>query len=132
MTDSSTGQIWLNGPSNPIAAATALAASSSGTSAATTAPKASRRMIRVTGSDVTSAWRKSFSIDSLTCLLALASPNSSIRNSGCASLRPVTVFSGASTRSSAVTSLSSPGSGISKLTSAERPSCEIAPWLPAK
>ena len=38
------------------------------------------------GSEVTSARRKSSSNDSPSCLLALASPNSSIRNSGCASL----------------------------------------------
>ena len=82
MTDSSTGQTWLRGPSRPIAAATAVAASSSGTSAAISAPKASRRMIRVTGNEVTSAWRKSSSNASPTSLLELASPNSSIRNLG--------------------------------------------------
>ena len=84
------------------------------------------------GSEVTSAFWKSSSNDSPSALLALASPNSSIRNSGWASPRLATVASGASTRSSAVTSASSPGSGISKLTSAELPSSEITPWLPAK
>ena len=50
---------WLSGPMMPIVAITAVSARSSGTPAATSAPKAISRMIRVTGSDVIRALPKS-------------------------------------------------------------------------
>ena len=84
------------------------------------------------GTEVTSAFWKSSSNDSLSALPALASPNSSTRKSGWASPSAATVASGASTRSSAVTSASSPGSGISNVISADVPSCEIPPSVPAE
>ena len=58
---------WLSGPMIPIVAITAVSASSSGTPAATSAPKAISKMIKVTGSDVFRALPKSSWTTSLIC-----------------------------------------------------------------
>ena len=68
----------------PIVAKTAVSARSSGTPAATRAPKAISRMISVTGRDVISALPKSDWTMSLICCWVLASPNSPTVNPGCA------------------------------------------------
>ncbi len=67
---------WLSGPMMPIVPITAVIASSSGTPAATSAPKAKSRMIRVTGSEVLSALPKSSETTFWICSFVLASPNS--------------------------------------------------------
>ena len=124
MMDSSTGAIWLIGPIRLMAAATAVTASSSGTKAASSAPKARMRMIRVIGREVTSAFWKSSSKAWLSAFSALASPNSSMRKPACWRSSFATVARAGSTLSSA----SSPGS--SKVTSADLPSSDREPWLP--
>ena len=80
-------------------------------------------MISVIGSEVTSAFWKSSSNAWLSALSALAPPNSSMRYEGCCLSRAATAFSAGSTLSSAF----SPG--ISKVTSAERPSSDSWPSL---
>ena len=84
-------------------------------------------MISVTGSEVTSAFLKSSSKAFESALSELASPNSSTRKPWLERWTAATAASGPSTRSSALSS--SPGT--SKVTSAERPSFEICPSLPA-
>ena len=81
------------------------------------------------GSDVTSARWKSSSNDSLSCLLALASPNCPISKPGFASWSEAAVASAGSTRSSTVASLESGGSGTLNWISAALPSSEICAWL---
>jgi len=117
--------IWLIGPSSPIVAITAVIASSSGTPAATRAPKAINRMISVIGSDVTSAFPKSSLILSSSSLLMLASPISPMLKLGWAACAAATASSGAAIR--VATWSSSPTS--SNRSSAERPSVEICPRL---
>ena len=68
----------------PIVAMTAVSASSSGTPAATSAPNAISRMIRVTGREVMSALPKSSWTTLLICCWVLASPNSPRVKPGCA------------------------------------------------
>jgi hypothetical protein len=70
-------------------------------------------MIRVIGSDVTSARWKSSSNDSESAFEELASPKNPISTPGLSSATRTIVASGASTRSSTVSSPSSGGSGIS-------------------
>ena len=77
--DSSTGQIWLSGPIRPIAAATAVIASSRGTKAASRAPKARMRITSVIGREVNSAFLKSSENAFVSALSALPSPNCSMR-----------------------------------------------------
>ena len=91
--------------------------------AATSAPKASTRITSVIGSEVTSAFLKSSSNFFEIALSALASPNCSMRSSGFARWAAAVAASVASTRSLAS---SSSFAASSKLTSAERPSFEIA------
>ena len=79
MIASSTGQIWLIGPISPIAAPTAVIASSSGTNAASSAPKARMRITSVIGTEVSSAFLKSSAKAFESALSALPSPNCSIR-----------------------------------------------------
>ncbi len=81
-------------------------------------------MISVIGREVTSAFWKSSENALSIALLALASPNSSMRKPLSRLSSFDTVASAGPTRSSA----SSPGS--SNVTSAERPSSESVPWLP--
>ncbi len=111
------------GPRRPIVAKTAVSASSSGTPAATRAPKAISRMISVTGRDVISALPKSDWTLSLICCWVLASPNSPTVNAGCAFCTSSTAASAGFTRS--MTSASFPA--IWKRRNAERWSAEI--WL---
>ena len=93
------------GPIRPIVAATDEMASSSGTPAAASAPKAMTRMISVTGSEVISAFLKSSSNDLEMALSALASPNWAMRRSGWAfwaaavAARTASIFSSASSSS---------------------------------
>ena len=102
---------------------TAVAPSSSGSPAATSAPNAISRITSVIGSERNSAFWKSSSNASPISFSADASPNSPITTSGCCFCSAATAASGASTASLAVSS--SPGS--SKLTSTERPSSETLP-----
>jgi hypothetical protein len=123
---SPTGAIWLIGPTKPTVAATAEMASSNGSPAATSAPKAIRRMARVRGSDVYSACLKSSPTLSSSALARLASPYCSIFSSGWALAAAATEDSASSTSSAVF--LESPG--ISKFTSAELPPGETpAPAL---
>jgi hypothetical protein len=106
--DSETGQIWLSGPISPNVAPTAVSASSSGSPAATSVPNAIARMINVTGSDVTSAFWKSFlSTSSSNSFSMLALPYASMKKSGCACAASSIAATGASTRSAV--SSASPG-----------------------
>ena len=84
------------------------------------------RIRSVIGSERTSAFWKSFSKAALSALSALASPNCSIRRSGCASCAALVAASVAPTRSSATSS--SPAS--LKVTSAALPSSDSWPSLP--
>ena len=84
LTLSSSGNAWLIGPSRPKAAATAVRASSTGTSAATTAPNANSRTSRVTGTESSSARRRSPLTTRSRAMLAEMSPVSSIVTFGCA------------------------------------------------
>ena len=81
--DSSTGRIWLGSASRPIEATTAVRPSSSGSPAATSAPKATTRMTSVTNSERNSARWKSSSKRSETPLSTVASPKASMRIVGC-------------------------------------------------
>ena len=65
---------WLSGPMMPIVAATAVRARNSGTPAATSAPKAISRMIKVIGSDVFRALPKSSVTTLLICWFAAGVP----------------------------------------------------------
>ena len=105
----------------PIVAITAVRASSSGTPAATRAPKANSRMIRVIGRDVTSALPKSSWTFLLICSSVLASPNSPSVKPGCAACTSSTACTAGLTRSDASVSLPA----ISKRSSAACPSLEI-------
>ncbi len=98
---SSTGTAWLSSEVSPIVPATADSASANGTPAATSEPNATMRMSSVIGSDSVSAFLKSSSKSLLSALPALASPNCSMRRSGCAPCAAATAFSGPSTRFSA-------------------------------
>ena len=75
---------WLIGPSRPIVPITAVAPSSSGRPAATSAPNAISRMTSVIGSDSVSAFLKSSSKASPISFSAEASPNWPSVTSGCA------------------------------------------------
>ena len=97
---------WLSGPRMPIVAMTAVSARSSGTPAATRAPKAISRMIRVTGRDVIRALPKSSWTRSLICCWVLASPNSPTVKPGCAFCTASTASMAGLTRS--MTSVSLP------------------------
>ncbi len=89
-------------PSAPSAPATEVRPSSSGTTAATSAPKATMRMISVIGSETSSAWLRS----SLTTLLmawpAEASPASCSVAPGCEAATDATTRSSGATCSSAL------------------------------
>ena len=123
---SSIGTNWLGSATRPSVAITAVSPSSSGTPAATSAPKARTRMISVIGSESVSAFLKSSANDFESALLALASPNCADEDARVAGLdrRRPRPRSGRSLRrwSSSPRSL--------KSTSTERPSLETWPSLP--
>ena len=77
-----TGSHWPGMASSEIAVITAVAASSSGMPAAISAPNTPISRTSVTGTDVTSAWRKSLLIRAFAARSVLASPASSIRSPG--------------------------------------------------
>ena len=105
---------------------TAVSASSSGSPAATSEPKARMRITSVIGSERNSAFLKSLSNAAVSALSALASPNCSMRRSGCASWAAFVAASVAPTRSLATSS--SPWS--LNVTSAALPSRDSWPPLP--
>ncbi len=107
----------------PIAPSTAVKPSTTGISAATSAPKASSRIASVIGSDVYSARLKSFVTVAPITWLALAMPNSSIRYSGFARCVPATASSAAWMCLSALSALPR----TSNWMIAERPSDETSP-----
>ncbi|CAM5235422.1 hypothetical protein SANTM175S_04890 [Streptomyces antimycoticus] len=72
---------WLTTATRPVVARNAVIASTTGSSAATSAPKTISRMPRATGSAENSAWVKSSPNASSNAFWPLASPNSSIRRS---------------------------------------------------
>ena len=82
ITEASTGAIWLTGPSKPSVASTLVSASSTGMPAATSAPNVKTRMIRVKGIVRSVDLPISSLLLSSVALLMLASPDSSMRNSG--------------------------------------------------
>ena len=83
-TESLTGVNWLTIIVTPIAATTDVIASSSGRPAATRAPNVRIRIASVIGNDSSSLRLKSSDICASNALAALASPNCSMRSSGCA------------------------------------------------
>ena len=95
----STGETWLSRATRPIVAMTAVSARRMGTLAATSAPKAMSRMIRVIGSEVTKALLKSSPIAVLSSFSALASPNCSTVKPGWAACAALVAASVGSTRS---------------------------------
>src|SRR5438270_82928 len=111
---------WLTRFETPTDASTAEKASSTGTPAATNAPKASNRMRNVIGSDIFSAREKSFPMVALSAWFALAPPSSSTTKPGCACWTAATASSTGCTRLSAVV----PSPRRSNWTSSERPSLE--------
>ena len=116
----SIGTNWLGSASRPVVASTAENASSSGTRAATRAPKASTSRTSVTGREVVSAFARSSLNTFSSALLALAMPNCSTRVPGWRLSTAATAARLASTFASAASS--SPG--ISNSTSAEWRSAE--------
>ena len=78
-----TGSHWPMTDVSEIALTTAVAASSSGMPAAISAPNTATSRISVTGSEVISAWRKSWLISELATRSSLASPASAISRPGC-------------------------------------------------
>ena len=84
----STGKIWLGIATSDIAAATLENASSSGTPAATSEPKAITRISSVIGSESVSAFARSLWKTSFSSLLELTLPNCSTRRSGWSAAGP--------------------------------------------
>ncbi len=116
----STGDELLGIAIRPIAAMTAENASSSGTPAATSDPKAITRISRVIGSESSSALPRSLWKVSFSSLFELTLPNCSTRKSGLVAATPSMTSCEGSIRSRA--SRSSPV--ISNSTSAECPSAD--------
>ncbi len=108
-------------PIRPIVAMIAVTASATGSSAATSAPKAMSRMPKATGTAEYSAFLKSSPNASSNVFIMLAPPISSIRSDPWSFWTPSTAFSTGSTRSPAV----SASPRMSNCTSALRPSFEI-------
>ena len=98
----STCTAWLTSARIPLAARNAVSASSTGSSAATSAPKTTSRMPMASGTTVHSACLKSLKIVSLNHLDTLAWPTSSIVTSRCAAWTRVTASSTGCTRLYAV------------------------------
>lgn len=112
---------WLTTATSPVVARNAVIASATGSSAATSAPKAISRMPSATGTAEYSARLKSLPKASSKIFWELASPNSSTRRSLCCSCTPRTAARTGSTRSDAVSGSPS----MSNLTRADLPSAEI-------
>src|ERR671932_13112 len=119
----SIGTIWLGMAIRPKVAMTAVRPSRSGTPAATSAPNATTRISRVTGSESSSIRCMSLSSLSLIALLALAPPNWPTNTPGFSDCTRWTAATTGSTSFSVVSS--SPA--ILKSTSTERPSCDLWP-----
>ncbi len=124
--ESEAWKTWLRIADRPIEPSTPENASSTGTPAATKAPKAMSRIRKVIGTESCSALAKSWLTVSLSARTALASPNSAIVNPGWERWTPATASSDPLTRSEAV--VASPR--MWKRTSAEWPSAEIWPPSP--
>ena len=73
-TESDIGSTWLIAATSPSVASTAVSPSSSGMPAATSAPNAIRRMIRVSGTEKSPARLRSSVNDAVSALFVL-SPN---------------------------------------------------------
>ena len=124
MIESSTGARWLSGPIRPIVPTIPVTASSSGTPAATSVPNAMTSRISVIGSDPKVALARSLSKTSMNCSSVLPDPNCSTLKSACDFWAAAVWARVWSTVAATASSLGSPG--ISKLTSTEWPSPEIA------
>jgi hypothetical protein len=96
---------WLTSFIRPNAAVNAVIASSTGSTAASSAPNATSRMPSASGAAVHSARRKSRPTSSSKARCAVASPNSSRLTSGCASPVLATAASTGCTRLPAVRAL---------------------------
>ena len=120
---SSIGNTWLGMATRPRVAMTPEMASSTGTPAATRAPKARIRMMSVTGRDSVSAFFRSLPTASSICDPTLASPNSSMRSCGLAFCTLLTAASTGSMRSPALSALPL----MSNFTRAECSSLETRP-----
>ncbi len=121
-----TGSQWLGTASSEIADITAVAARSSGMPAAMSAPNTTTSSTSETGTEVSSALRKSWEISAVAVLSMLASPASATRRSGCFACTAATARSAGTTALSAFPT--SPG--IWKLTRTERLLAEISPTPP--
>jgi hypothetical protein len=118
-----TGSHCPGSASSEIAVVTAVAASSSGMPAAISAPNTAISRISVTGTDVTSARRKSWPINALAARSVLASPASWIRRPGWRAAIVATAWRAGATAWSSW--LACPG--IVKVTSALRPALATSP-----
>ena len=98
----STCMTWLTSASSPLAARNAVSASSTGSNAASRAPKTTSRIPIASGTTVHSACLRSFVIVSLNHLFALASPYCSTVTSGWAARARATASSTGRTRVAAV------------------------------
>ena len=74
MIESSTGAIWLSGPTRPMVATMPVIASSSGIPAATSVPNAMTRRISVIGSEPNVAFARSLLKTSMNCSSELPDP----------------------------------------------------------
>ena len=117
------GSHRLGMASSEMAAATAVPASSSGMPAAISAPNTTSSSTSVTGTEVTSAWRKSALTMLLVARPTLASPASAIRSPGWAACTAATARWALATIWSALSGLPA----TSNVTRADRPSREISP-----
>ncbi len=112
--------------SSETAVMTAVAASSSGIPAAMSAPNTPASRISVTGTEVTSACRKSWLISALAARSVLASPASATSRPGWRAATAATARSAGATAWSSL--LTFPGTV--KVTRALRPSAETSPGCP--
>ncbi len=114
--DDPTGSQWLGMASSESADMTAVPASSSGMPAAISAPKTISSSTSVTGTDVSSALRKSWLSKAFAARSALASPASAISSSG------FLAWMAATARSAGPTAVScrATGPGTVNVTSTER------------
>src|SRR5918995_3358075 len=124
-TESDIGSSWLATATSPIVASTALSPSRSGIPAATTAPKATSRMISVTGTENSPAFFRS-SVNVANSAFSVLSPNEPTKKSGCAFCTSAT----RATTGSILSTASSEGPRISIRTSAECLSAEMNPLFP--
>ena len=119
-----TGSQWLTIVSTPMAAVSAVTASSTGMPAATSAPNTISSRISVIGTEVASALLK-FSELSIACPM-LASPDSAMRRSGCLAWTPATACCRVVAAWSTLLTLP----GTSNVTSALRPSLDTSACSP--